>query len=101
MSMVSSATSPATLAPVLGARRDGSARANTSRGLLMTVLGEFLLPQDSQAWTQTIVALMEQLGVREKATRQALARMDEQGWLVRVRHGRRTRWHLTLSLIHI
>ena len=103
MTTASAATNPATLAPVLGARRDGSARASSSRGLLMTVLGEYVLPHSGQAWTQTIVGLMEQLGVREKATRQALARMDEHGWLSRQRHGRRTRWHLTehaTALLH-
>lgn len=86
---------PSTLATALGARRDGSAGADTSSGLLMTVLGEFVLPHGGGAWTQTLVATMDTLGVRDKATRQALARMEDRGWLGRERIGRRTRWELT------
>ncbi len=83
------------LAPVFGARRDGSAGVDTSRGLLITVLGEFVLPTGGSAWTQTLVALMELLGVRDKSARQALARLEERGWLERERVGRRTRWTMT------
>ena len=83
------------LTPVLGARRDGSAGVDTSRGLLITVLGEYVLPQGGSAWTQTLVALMERLGVRDKSTRQALSRLEERGWLERQRIGRQTRWSLT------
>lgn len=61
----------------------------------MTLLGEFVLPHGGTAWTQTLVALMDGLGVRDKAARQALARMHEGGWLGRERVGRRTRWTLT------
>lgn len=86
---------PLSLASVLGARKDGSAGVQSSRGLLMTVLGEFMLPHDGGAWTQTLVAAMELVGVRDKAARQALARMDERGWLHRERVGRQTRWTLT------
>jgi phenylacetic acid degradation operon negative regulatory protein len=80
---------------VLGARRDGSAGVDSSRDLLMTVLGEFVLPLGEAAWTQTLIALLERLGVRDKAARQALARMRERGLLARQPVGRRTRWMLT------
>lgn len=80
---------------MLGARRDGTVGVDTSRGLLVTVLGELVLPHGGSAWTQTLVSVMEASGVRDKATRQALARMEERGWLDRERVGRRTRWGLT------
>ncbi|MDH3302053.1 MAG: PaaX family transcriptional regulator [Acidimicrobiia bacterium] len=88
-------STPAALAPVLGANRDGSATADSSSGLLVTVMGEFVLPGGGAVWTQTLVATMEQLGVQGKATRQALARMEKRAWLKRDRVGRRTRWLLT------
>lgn len=88
-------SAPAALAPVLGANRDGSAAADSSRSLLITVMGEFVLPADQGAWTQTIIAAMESLGVQNKATRQTLARMEKRHWLSRERVGRRTRWMLT------
>ncbi len=83
------------LAPVLGARRDGSAGVDTTRGLLITALGEYVLPHGCSAWTQTLIALMERLGVRDKSARQSLARLEERGWLERERVGRQTRWSLT------
>lgn len=82
------------LAPVLGATHDGRATADSARGLLVTVLGEFVRPHQA-AWTQTLIELMEALGVQPKATRQSLARLAESGWLERTKEGRRTRWHLT------
>ena len=86
---------PSALAPVLGARRDGSAGVDSSRDLLMTVLGELVLPHGGTAWTQTLIALLDLLDVRDKAARQALARMCDRGWLARERIGRQTRWRLT------
>lgn len=82
------------LAPVLGATHDGRAAVDSARGLLITVLGEFVRPHQA-AWTQTLIELMESLGVQPKATRQSLARLAESGWLERTKVGRRTRWHLT------
>lgn len=82
------------LAPVLGATHDGRATADSARSLLVTVLGEFVRPHQA-AWTQTLLELMETLGVQPKATRQSLARLADHGWLERTKEGRRTRWHLT------
>ncbi len=74
---------------------DGRASANSSRGLLMTLLGEFVLPSGGSAWTQTLIGAFDLVSVQEKAARQALARAEADGWLARERHGRRTRWSLT------
>jgi len=82
------------LAPVLGATHDGRATADSARALLVTVLGEFVRPHQA-AWTQTLLEVMETLGVQPKATRQSLARLADHGWLERTKDGRRTRWHLT------
>lgn len=86
---------PQSLAPVLGARRDGSVTVDSSRALLMTVLGEFVLPNGGAAWTQSLVGLLERMDVRDKAARQAIARTHDRGWLERCRIGRRTRWTLS------
>jgi phenylacetic acid degradation operon negative regulatory protein len=86
---------PSSFAPVLGLRQDSSVGVDTSGGLLLTVLGEFVLPNDGVMWTQTLVGLMGGVGVRDKAARQALARMHDRGWLARDKVGRQTRWRLT------
>lgn len=88
-------TNDSALAPVLGAKRDGRSGKETSRSLLMTVLGEFVMPNGGSAWTKTLVAALELHGIRDKSARQVLARMEGRGWLERDRVGRQTRWRLS------
>lgn len=63
--------------------------------LLLTVLGEFVLPSGSAVWTGALVGALAEVGVEEKAARQALARTAAERLLESERHGRRVRWHLT------
>jgi phenylacetic acid degradation operon negative regulatory protein len=63
--------------------------------MLFTLLGEFVLPGEGGAWTSAVLAVFERLGVAEKATRQALMRTSNAGWLTGEKVGRRTRWLLT------
>lgn len=83
------------LAPVLGATSTRRQTADTARGLLVTLLGEYVLPLGGSVWTQTLLAGMETVGIQPKTSRQAIARLADRGWLDRTRDGRRTRWHLT------
>lgn len=90
-------TIPAALAdgqrPALSRRH--AAGAASARGLLFTVLGEFVLPGGGWAWTSAFIEIFARLGVEEKAIRQALARTATDGWIRSERIGRRTRWRLT------
>jgi phenylacetic acid degradation operon negative regulatory protein len=79
--------------PVLSRRH--AAGAESARGLLFTVLGEFVLPTGGSAWTSAFIEVFSRLGVEEKAIRQALARTAADGWIEPERSGRRTRWRLT------
>jgi phenylacetic acid degradation operon negative regulatory protein len=81
------------VAPTLSRRH--AAGAPSARGLLFTLLGEFVLPGGGTAWTSAVIAAFARLGVEEKATRQALMRTAAAGWLRAEKAGRRTRWHLT------
>ena len=81
------------VAPTLSRRH--AAGAPSARGLLFTVLGEFVLPGGGTAWTSAVIVAFARLGVEEKATRQALMRTAAAGWLRAEKSGRRTRWHLT------
>jgi phenylacetic acid degradation operon negative regulatory protein len=90
----------ATPAPLAGdpgptLSRRHQAGAVSARGLLFTVLGEFVLPTGGSAWTSAFIETFGRLGVEEKAIRQALARTAADGWITPERHGRRTRWLLT------
>ncbi len=84
---------PAQVQPALSRRH--AAGASSARGLLFTILGEFVLPAGGAAWTATAIAAMARVGIEEKATRQALMRTAADGWLTADRVGRRTRWLLT------
>jgi phenylacetic acid degradation operon negative regulatory protein len=75
--------------------RRHAAGAASARGLLFTVLGEFVLPTGGSAWTSAFIEVFARLGVEEKAIRQALARTGADGWIRPERDGRRTRWVLT------
>ncbi|WP_407655632.1 PaaX family transcriptional regulator [Amycolatopsis rhabdoformis] len=70
--------------------------AHTSaRSLLMTVLGEYVLPRQDPVWTSSLVDALALFKVEEKSARQALARASGEGWLKSERAGRRVRWVLT------
>ena len=70
-------------------------RHTSARSLLMTVLGEFVLPAGRPVWTWVLVDTLAGFGIAEKSARQALARAAAEGLLVSERVGRRTRWELT------
>ena len=72
-----------------------AAGAPRARSLLLTVLGEFVLPGGKPVWTSTLGDALGLLGVEEAAARQALARSSASGLLAAERVGRRTRWSLT------
>jgi phenylacetic acid degradation operon negative regulatory protein len=80
-------------APMLSRRH--AAGPASARGLLFTVLGEFVLPAGETAWTSVFIDVLARLGVEEKAARQALMRTAADGWLTSERVGRRTMWRLT------
>jgi len=71
--------------------------SGSARSLLLTVLGEFVLPAGRPVWTATLVDVLAGLGVENTAARQALARTAADGWISAERIGRRTRWGLTGS----
>ncbi|MGI8816367.1 MAG: PaaX family transcriptional regulator [Pseudonocardia sp.] len=79
-------------APAL-TRRSGMG-APSARSLLLTVLGEFVLPHGEPVWTQVLLDVLGELGVEPKSARQALARTAAEGLLDSDRAGRRVRWSL-------
>jgi phenylacetic acid degradation operon negative regulatory protein len=79
--------------PALSRRH--SVGAASARSLLLTVLGEYVLPSGEPTWTSTLVHVLGGLGVEEKASRQAMARTAAEGWIAPLRTGRRVRWQLT------
>ncbi|MGA2924823.1 MAG: PaaX family transcriptional regulator C-terminal domain-containing protein [Solirubrobacteraceae bacterium] len=75
--------------------RRRSVGAPAARSLLLTVLGEYVLPRCASVWQETLVAALVSLGYTRQAARQALSRSTRDGWLTTERHGRRARMSLT------
>lgn len=74
---------------------DLPAQRGGAKALLLTVLGEFVLPAGGSAWTSALLSASTVLGINEKNARQALARLGEQSLIESERVGRRARWSLT------
>jgi phenylacetic acid degradation operon negative regulatory protein len=75
--------------------RRRSVGAPAARSLLLTILGEFVLPRAEAVWQETLVAALVSVGYSEQAARQALARSVRDGWLSTERLGRRARVSLS------
>jgi ring-1,2-phenylacetyl-CoA epoxidase subunit PaaA len=73
----------------------GGSRGPSARPLLLTVLGDLVLPSGGRAWLGALTAAMETVGVSAAATRQALRRLVAQDLVVPERHGRRAAYELT------
>ena len=63
--------------------------------MLLTVLGEYVLPAEDGVWQETLISALTSLDYKTQAARQALARSVSGGWLRTERHGRRARVYLT------
>ncbi|MGQ0630316.1 MAG: PaaX family transcriptional regulator [Sporichthyaceae bacterium] len=74
--------------------RRSSISPPSARSMLLTVLGELVLPTGEPAWTSALLHVLAGLGIEEKSARQAIARTATDGWITSVRDGRRVRWEL-------
>jgi phenylacetic acid degradation operon negative regulatory protein len=81
--------------PVNDQLRRRSVGAPAARSVLLTVLGEFVLPRSDGVWQETLVAALGTLGYTPQAARQAISRSVRNGWLATERRGRRARVFLT------
>ena len=56
-------------------------RRRSARSMLLTVLGEYVLPRPDGVWQETLVTALGALGYKPHAARQAIARSVAGGWL--------------------
>jgi phenylacetic acid degradation operon negative regulatory protein len=75
--------------------RRRSVGAPAARSLLLTILGEYVLPRGEAVWQETLVDALVSVGHTSQAARQALARSVRGGWLETSRVGRRSRVSLS------
>jgi phenylacetic acid degradation operon negative regulatory protein len=74
--------------------RRRSVGSPAARSILLTILGEYVLPRGS-VWQETLVAALESMGFTTQAARRGIARSARDGWLTAERRGRRSRMTLT------
>jgi phenylacetic acid degradation operon negative regulatory protein len=67
----------------------------SARSYLLTLLGEYALPNQRPIWTATLLEALVAIGFAEQAARQAIARAAAAGWLEGVRDGRRVMWGIS------
>jgi phenylacetic acid degradation operon negative regulatory protein len=75
--------------------RRRSVGAPAARSVLLTVLGEYVMPRHDALWQETLIDALATLGYKPQAARPALARSVAAGWLRTERVGRRSRVELT------
>jgi phenylacetic acid degradation operon negative regulatory protein len=69
--------------------------APAARSVLLTILGEYVLPLSDGVWQETLIGALGSLDYKIHAARRALARSVSEGWLRTERHGRRSRVKLS------
>lgn len=84
-------------ANIVEQKEDLPAKRGGAKALLLTVLGEFVLPAGGSVWTSSLVTAAGELDIHEKNARQAIARIGEEGLIQSARHGRSVRWSLTAA----
>jgi phenylacetic acid degradation operon negative regulatory protein len=75
--------------------RRRSVGAPAARSVLLTLLGEYVLPLPKGVWQETLIGALGAMEYKPQAARQAVARSVGAGWLTAERHGRRSRVRLT------
>jgi phenylacetic acid degradation operon negative regulatory protein len=72
-------------------------RSLRTQFLVFTLFGEYINPHPGRIWTANLIALLDVLGVSERAVRSTFSRMTKKGWLVSRRKGRYSSYALTSS----
>jgi len=62
---------------------------------IFTIFGDYLLDRGGRIWTSSLLALMDQIGVSERAVRAALSRMRRKEWIDTRRQARMSEYLLT------
>ncbi|MCQ4080784.1 PaaX family transcriptional regulator [Streptomyces sp. RB6PN25] len=69
--------------------------------MLLTVLGELVMPNGDSVWTSSLLYVLTRLGIEEQTARQAIARGASAGWITGHRSGREVQWKLTEAGRHL
>lgn len=71
----------------------------SARSVLVTVLGDSVLPVTKTLWLSSLFRLAEPFGFSERLVRTSMFRLVSEGWVSNERIGRRSRYSLTLLAV--
>lgn len=69
--------------------------APRAKSLIVTVLGDALMPHGGAIWLGSLISLMAPFGINQRAVRTGVLRLVREDWLVAKPRGRRSYYHLT------
>ena len=81
--------------PVAVIEQWASAPEISARSVLVTIIGDTLIPVDTSIWMSQMLELTEGFGFSERLVRTSMNRLVAEEWLYTERVGRRSRYHLT------
>lgn len=67
----------------------------SARSVLVTIIGDTLIPVTSSVWMAQMMALTEVFGFSDRLVRTSMTRLVNDGWLTNERIGRQSRYHFT------
>lgn len=67
----------------------------SARSVIVTVIGDTLIPVVSSVWMAQMMALTEIFGFSDRLIRTSMTRLVNDGWLTNERVGRQSRYHFT------
>jgi phenylacetic acid degradation operon negative regulatory protein len=71
----------------------------SARSVLVTVLGDSVLPVTKTLWLSSLFDLAEPFGFSERLVRTSMFRLAAEGWMSNERIGRRSRYSMTLLAV--
>ena len=71
----------------------------SARSVLVTVLGDSVLPVTKTLWLSSLFRLAEPFGFSERLVRTSMFRLVAEGWMSNERIGRRSRYSMTLLAV--
>ena len=71
----------------------------SARSVLVTVLGDSVLPVTKTLWLSSLFELTEPFGFSERLVRTSMFRLVAEGWMTNERVGRRSRYSMTLLAV--
>lgn len=77
------------------ARRWAAAPDISARSVLVTILGDSILPVTKTVWLSSLFALARPFGFNERLVRSSMFRLVAEDWVTNERVGRRSRYSLT------